>query len=680
MAYPTTLPAGQRRYRPIVLGGVLALAVAAVLWQTGALASVRQIVPGLSSDAPHYQTTTVRQGNVVKSVIATGPIAGVNTTPLTFKTSGKLASLRVGVGTHVTAGQVLAVLDPSDLQTALNQAQATLDQAQANLTKVEAGPTDAQKAVAQASVDNARTSAANAQASVSTSKTSAANSITAAQQSVHVAQLNLAATQHSLAAAQDQEARGIAADQTAVTNAQKNLETVKSTVAADGPILQYQIDKAKDSLWSTQIGRDATCSRSQGTDCQAANASVASAETSLAAAQAQADQSRKQDQQSIVQAQTQLDQANAQLSNDRAKLAASVVSAQDQLKQSEAALAGAQNGVVQAQAQATATVQNAQAGADQATGSLKAAQANYAQNVAPPEAADVAAAKAQVVNAQAALDTARANLQAATLTAPSDGTIAAINGAVGQFVAGGPVASGDTALFTMVDLNALQVTAQVNEADIGEVKVGDPVNFTVSAFPNATFAGKVLTIQPVGTVVQNVVNYAVTCSIQSAKGATLYPGMTAAATIVSAEHRGVLTVPNSALTFAQEAFRDGLVSNGERPGQQRAVGTRTAGSTTPARPAARQPASRAGNSSAGSAPAGQAEENRGVVLTEQEGKLVPIRVTLGLTDGTITEVTSGFKGGESIVLGEDTGGAAGAGNRNGGQRSGGSPFGGGFRG
>jgi HlyD family secretion protein len=663
----------------------------AVLNLTGALAQVRPLVPWLGRAAPTYQTTTVRRGDVVVSVTATGPIAAVSTIPLTFKTSGKLAELKVSVGDHVKQGQVLATLDTTDLKTALGQTQANLDQAEANLAKVQAGPTTAQQDVAKASVDNARTAAVNARANVATTQTSVADDLTTAQNGVRTAQLSVASAQDALAAAQDQQARGIASDQTAITNAQKNLTMVQTSVAQNLPLLQQGVQRAKDSLWSAQISRDATCGRSHGTDCAAANANVASAEIGVSTAQSQNDQGVTQGQQLIAQAQTQLDQATSQLANDKAKLAAAVVSAQNQVKQAQANLASTQTSVVQAQHKADAAVQGAQAQADQASGSVAAAEASYEQATAPPAPADVAAAKAQVVNAQAARDTAQANLDAATLVAPADVTVSAINGAVGQFVSGGPVAVGDTALFTLVDLSNLKVTALVNEADVAQVKVGDQVSFTANAFPNRTFNGKVLTIQPQGTTVQNVVNYAVTCSIVPTRDAILYPGMTATATIVADQHAGVLRVPNNALTFSQTALRQGLVQF-NRPDASGTNGPSAADAGGQGRPAGSNGPTGT-NGPGGARQGGQVGQgqsagtgaNRGLVLTLQDGNLTPVRVGLGPTDGSVTEVSSGLTGGETVVVGMSGAGAQTSGSPNngpGGGRPGGGavPVVGGFRG
>src|SRR5207237_4790690 len=96
-----------------------------------------------------------------------------------------------------------------------------------------------------------------------------------------------------------------------------------------------------------------------------------------------------------------------------------------------------------------------------------------------------------------------------------------------------------TALMTLATLDDLQVTANVNEADVGKVTVGDPVAFTVSAFPGKTFAGQVTVLQPTGTTTSNVVTFAVTSSIKSVEGAALYPGMTAQVTVTTAEQKDV---------------------------------------------------------------------------------------------------------------------------------------------
>ncbi len=626
MAKTTGLPVGRRfPIRATIVGVVLVIGLATFVVVTNSVPQVRRLIPGLAQPAPTYQTTRVSRGNLIVGITATGPIAAVQTIPVTFKTSGQLAELKVGVGDHVQQGQIMAVLDTTDLKAAVDQAKSALDQAQANDTKVEAGPTVAQRDVAQASLDSTKDSAATTQANLLTAKTTVSDALVTAGASIHTSELNLTSAQHAIATTQSQGARTLAADQAAVTVDQKNLASVQASVAANDPILQQSVERAKTSLWSTQIGRDLTCGRTPGTECAAANANVAGAEMSVTTAADQVKQTKITEAQQIAQAQTTVDQAIALLAADKAKLAESLVTGKDQVAQANAALTNAQNGLVQAQHQASASVESAQAQANQANDSLASAQAGYRLSIQPPAAADVVTAKAQVVTAQGALTTAQANLDAANLVAPTDATVAAINGAAGQFVSGGPVAVGGTALFTLVDLRNLKVTAQVNEADIGQVKVGEAVTFSFNTFPNKTFTGKVLSIQPIGTTTQNVVTYSVTTSIQVPSDSQLYPGMTATATIISAEHDGVLQVPSTALTFAQSAARPGT------------------GST---------------NRGGGGAPGGQnqaqggpANTNRAVVMVLKNNQLTPVQVTTGLADDVNTEIASGLTGSELVVVG-----------------------------
>src|SRR5262249_33316192 len=169
---------------------------------------------------------------------------------------------------------------------------------------------------------------------------------------------------------------------------------------------------------------------------------------------------------------------------------------------------------------------------------LSAAQASYDQTVAPAAPSDLDAARAQIAIDEAAITTARNNLAAATLVAPFDGTVAAINASVGQWVSGG-TATG-AGFLELVTLDDLRVTGEVKEADVARVKVGAPVTFGVSVFPDRTFHGQVTTLHPVGSTSQNVVNYTVTAAIQSTGDAALLPGMTATLTIVAAERANAL--------------------------------------------------------------------------------------------------------------------------------------------
>jgi len=653
-------PQAQRPpWRQIVVGAVVIAGLLALLNATGALAQVRSAIPWLSSSTPTYETSTVASGNVTVGVTATGPISAATSIPLSFKESGKLNTIKVNVGDHVTQGQALATLDTSDLQIALTQAKANLAQAQANLAKVQAGSTSQAVAVAQTSVNNAAQSVTDAKDSLASTQSTNTQDLRAAQASVTSAQTALKSSQDALVSTQNQANQALAADQLAITNAQKGLDATQATIAANQPVLLQQVQQAKDNLWSAQISRDSACGHGGGAQCDAANASVAASQTALNTSQSQLTYNQKQSDQQISTAQAAVDTAKAQLTKDQASQQASIVSAQNQVKQNEAAVQSSETALAQAQAKALASVQSAQSSVNSAVDSQRSAQASYNQTVAPPVATDIQTAQAQVQNAQAAVDQAQSNLDSAVLTAPFAGTIAAVNGSIGQWISGGTVAAtsgssaSSTAVFTLMDLNNLQVAAQVNEADISKVKVGDPVTFQVSAFPGLNFQGKVLTIQPVGTTSSNVVVYNVTSSIQSTKDTTLYPGMTATVTIISAQSNNVLTVPNTALSYAPTAIRQGLVAS---PGSTSTTGSPSATGSTGAA-TRRTGSATAGRSGRGTATAGQtgstqaATTNHAFVVTLTGDKLTLVPVTTGLTDGSVTAISSGLKPGDAVVTG-----------------------------
>ena len=155
-------------------------------------------------------------------------------------------------------------------------------------------------------------------------------------------------------------------------------------------------------------------------------------------------------------------------------------------------------------------------------------------------------AKEQVASSRENVQRAQTNLGYATITSPIDGTVISKSAEEGQTVA----ASFNTPeLFTIAkDLTNMQVVANVDEADIGGVKEGDRVTFTVDAYPDDTFEGTVKQVRLEATTTNNVVTYEVVISAPNAD-LKLKPGLTANVTIYTQERSGVLAVANKALRF-----------------------------------------------------------------------------------------------------------------------------------
>jgi len=241
----------------------------------------------------------------------------------------------------------------------------------------------------------------------------------------------------------------------------------------------------------------------------------------------------------------------------------------------------------------------------------------------------VNSAWAQVQVAQAQLQTAQDNAQNATMTAPAAGTIISINGTVGTVVGGGSSSSSSSAFIVLEDLSKLSIVAQVNEADIGSVKVGQSARFTVPAYPSSTFHGSVTAISPLGQTTSGVVTYAVTISVDtnSLNGTNLLPGMTASLEITTQERIGVLLVPNKAITFARTLLAGGQL-NRTQVRTLLANAVQNAGTQT------------------------QQQGTPSFIAEQQNGKLVPKIIFTGLTDGTNTEVLSGLQNNEPVLTGQ----------------------------
>ncbi|WP_069804787.1 efflux RND transporter periplasmic adaptor subunit [Thermogemmatispora onikobensis] len=255
----------------------------------------------------------------------------------------------------------------------------------------------------------------------------------------------------------------------------------------------------------------------------------------------------------------------------------------------------------------------------------------------------------QLQSAEDQLAAAQHNLSQTVLTAPSDGTIVAINGTVGQTPgttnssSGSSGSSGSNAFMVLVDTSSLTIAAAVNEADIASVQVGQPASFTVAAYPNRTFHATVSSVDILGQSSSNVVSYTVDLTVDqsSLNGAHIYPGMTATVNITTQQRIGVLLVPNQALTFTNEAVQVGAISR-----QTLAQVYRNAGISFGQGNAN----STGGTSASGTSGNGGSSSSTRVVLTLRNGQLTPVVIQTGLTNGTYTEVTSGLQDGDQVVV------------------------------
>src|SRR2546423_5783093 len=170
--------------------------------------------------------------------------------------------------------------------------------------------------------------------------------------------------------------------------------------------------------------------------------------------------------------------------------------------------------------------------------------------------------KADVKSAQIALERARQNLAYTKVYAPIDGVIVERNVDVGQTVA----ANFSTPQLFLIanDLSDMQILALVDESDIGAIRNGLPVQFTVQAYPNETFSGTVQQVRLQSKTQDNVVNYTAVVGVHNTTG-KLLPGMTATAQVLTCDAQKVLNVPNSALRVRLSERREAAGDRREEP-------------------------------------------------------------------------------------------------------------------
>ena len=252
-------------------------------------------------------------------------------------------------------------------------------------------------------------------------------------------------------------------------------------------------------------------------------------------------------------------------------------------------------------------------------------------------------AEATVQIKQAALDNVKANLGYCKIYSPVNGVVISRNVDVGQTVA----ASFNTpTLFQIANnLSEMQIDASVDEADIGGVKEGQNVDFTVDAYPNRTFHGVVTQVRNAPTTVNNVVTYDTVIGVNNSDQ-KLKPGMTATVSIIVADLTGVLEIPNAALRFQPP---EDAVANLGTNGAPQMAGFRGAGG--------QRSGSRPGSSNHGWGGKGHGEPPvfHTVYLmakdTTGRSELKPVQVKTGITDNIYTQVESGLKEGDQVVTG-----------------------------
>lgn len=492
----------------------------------------RDVVFPPAPKAAALTTSTVQTGTVRQAVSGTGNVEPAGQTNVSFRVAGVLAEVNARPGEKVSAGQILARLDPSSQLVAVEQAQANLASAQANLASALAPVTPQQLAQLQHSVDSAQNSYNQTVAQVNLT-----NQQDAAQVPVDQAQLN--SDQNQLNSDQNQQN----SDQNQV-NADQSALNFNST---------YQSDNYNLNLYKGYLATDTATFNSDGCGSQ----------TYPYSGQCATDFNQvSNDQRNVNTYQTRVNNDSATLTADQAKLTADqakVSSDQAKVSADNQKLASDQNKIAADQLAGQRSIAQAQA-------AIVAAQDSLAVQTTA-KSSSILAAQASVQSSQAQLDTANQNLNYTVLSSPVTGTVISVNGVAGETVgtssgattlapgslspqptsSGASSAASSSAFMTIASDGGQQVVVPFAESDAAKVAAAQTATVTFDAVSGLSLPAHVVAVAAASTIVSNVVNYYATLALDRADP-RVKQGMTANVSVVVAQAQNVLVVPNRALT------------------------------------------------------------------------------------------------------------------------------------
>lgn len=573
--------AGILRKRWIVVGIFVAVIAVVGLIASGALGASAPAAP---------PTVPVTRSGITATVSGIGTVAAARSVDLSFSAGGVVAEVLVKPGDLVEVGQPLVRLDDRVLRAQVANAEAALIAAGARLTQAQEGNARPE--------DVAAAQAALAAAQASYDKLAAgpaAADIASAQAQLASAQANYDRVVAGPTAADVAGAEAtVRSAEAQLAQAQQQLNDLQSRPKPeDIQAAERALEQAKNSLWSQQIARDATCGRAgpDSADCRSANAAVAAQETAVNSAADQLAQAMRgatpdelaAAQEGVNSAQAALASAQANLENVQAgPTEADRQAAQAQLAQAQQALANVQNAVT------AEDLAGAQASVDQA-------RANLEKLMTSATSTDITIQQASVTQAEQALEQAWVNLENATLKAPFAGVVTDVNAVIGS-----TAGAGAGPAVRLVDASDLHVDLRLSENDVVKVAVGQPVRLTSTSLAGWSADTTVSYIAPVAEVVNGVVTYLVEVTCPNVNPNPRI-GQTVDVSITTAQKEDALLVPTTALLPHGAGY------------VVRALGA--------------------------------------------DGELHDVEVQVGLTDGARTEIVSGLNEGDQIVAVPSTGAA-----------------------
>jgi len=504
---------------------------------------------------PNYDTVTVIRGDIAQTVEATGKIQSANDLQLRFETAGTLGDVKVKEGDSVKAGQLLASLRASDLAAAVAQAQANLNQ------KI-AGANDSERAYYSAAADSAK-------ADWDRAKADAANSIATAQFAVDTAKNNmkLAEGGEDSRIVNQEYDDAVALLQAALSKLDDGLTQADNILGIDNALANdafenvlslLDINKLSTAKSNYAVARDAR-DRARAAIVPLTTISVhttidnalASAETALSKMNILlTNVSEVLEATPIIGTltQTTLDAKKTIIATTRTTITTQYTSVIGE-KQT---ISDAKNSYSTYLIAYNKAVNDFDTTKLTALSAVAIKEAMYNQAMANLNSKTEPSREVDLAPLRAALAQAQANYSKAILNAPIDGVVSKVNKKVGEFVSAADIA------IEMITPH-FEVEVDIPETDVAKLNVGDVVIITLDAFGDDTkFGGKVMSIDPASTDIQDVVYYKIKVSLDETDK-PIKAGMTANVTVATEKRVGVLYIPSRAVRTNSEKFVKVLV-------------------------------------------------------------------------------------------------------------------------
>ncbi len=533
----------------------------------------------LKTEEEEIATVKVERGSLVVEVTAPGVLEPLTTVEVKSRSGGEIKRIYVEPGDLVHAGDLIAQLDPTELQNQVDQRAAQVTSARARVEQARYG--------AQREAVNSKTTLEEAEAGVASARARLRQAESAlklaratSEADVRQAEASLAAARARLKEAERQRdaqpqitETSVAQSRAALKAAEEDLNRLRAGARSQEVV---QAEAALQQAQANAANAEKTLQRQEALLKKGfvAQQTVDDAREAYEQARAQVESARASlelvregpRQEEIRQAQARVEQARAALRQAEAHKV-DVDLARDQADAAKAAVEQAEASLATAKAnlrQVTAREEDVKASREalrQAEASLQLARTGHLQVGAQQK--EVEAAIGSLRQAQASLDDIQYSFRNTSITAPRDGVVLSKPVEEGTVIpAGTSLYSQGTTIVTLADVSQMFVMAKVDESDIGQVKIGQQATIDLDVLPNRHLQGKVIKIYPEAVTEQDVVSYNVRVRLLEVPPEAR-PGMTASVVISIARLDNVLIVPDAAIDRSNRKTEVEVMQDGE---------------------------------------------------------------------------------------------------------------------